>query len=268
VRLAVEKAAAPEPTGTVASTVLPSRNWTVPVAAEFRVAVNVTAWPVVDGFKLEANDNAALIFTLCDRAPDVEPALLASPLYEAMMECVPCASEEPAKVTEPFERVPAPNTEGPSRNCTVPVAVAGVTEAVKVTDAPSWEGFCDDTTITEVATWTVWVIAAELADVSLASPPYAAAIECVPEVNDEVEKDATPETTEAEPIREPLSVNWAVPVAVDGVTVAVNVTLCPAVEGLGLEVTTTEDAAFTARLIAGEVAGGRLMLPGYWAVNE
>ena len=45
---------------------------------------------------------------------------------------------------EPFARVPVPSTVAPSRNCTVPVAVDGLTVAVKVTVAPENAGFCAD----------------------------------------------------------------------------------------------------------------------------
>jgi len=79
-------------------------------------------------------------------------------------------------------------------------------------------------TTTDEENRTVWVSAAEVADVSVASPPYEAVIECCPEVNVETEKVATPETIDAVPIPDPLSVNCTLPVAVDGITVAVNVT--------------------------------------------
>jgi hypothetical protein len=112
------------------------------------------------------------------------------------------------------------------------------------------------------------VSALDVADVSFASPPYAAVIEWVPEVSAEVEKVPTPEIIDAVPIDAPLSLNWTVPVAVDGVTVAVNVTAWPAVEGFALDVTSTEDAAFTTSVIAGEVDAGRLISPEYCAVRE
>ena len=62
--------------------------------------------------------------------------------------------------------------------------------------------------------------------------------------------------------------NWTLPDAVDGLTVAVNVTAWAKADGFTLDVRTTEEAVFTVRLIAGEVDEGRLILPGYCAVKE
>ncbi len=55
--------AAPELTGMVASTVAPSRNCTVPVAARFTFAVKATACPIEDGFRLEASVSPVVSFT-------------------------------------------------------------------------------------------------------------------------------------------------------------------------------------------------------------
>ena len=50
-RAPVESAAVPEETGAVPNDVAPSKNATVPVAAEGEtVAVKVTLWPTVEGF--------------------------------------------------------------------------------------------------------------------------------------------------------------------------------------------------------------------------
>jgi len=77
------------------------------------------------------------------------------------------------------------------------------------------------------------------------SPPYDAMRDCSPEPESEVVKAATPETMEALPIGMPLIKNWMLPVAVDGLTVAVNVNVCPDVTGLALDVNVTEEIAFT-----------------------
>ena len=79
-------------------------------------------------------------------------------------------------------------------------------------------------TTTDEENRTVWVSAAEVADVLLASPPYEAVIEWVPEVSVEIEKSAGLAFVEDVPIVDPLSMNWNVPPAVDELTVAVNVT--------------------------------------------
>ncbi len=53
-----------------------------------------------------------------------------------------------------------------------------------------------------------------------------------------------------------------------GLTVAVNATARGAVTGFELEVRIMEENAFTVSAIAGEVDEGRLISPGYCAVNE
>ena len=47
-------------------------------------------------------------------------------------------------VALPLLSVPVPNVVLPSLNVTVPVAVDGVTVAVKVTDEPNADGFADE----------------------------------------------------------------------------------------------------------------------------
>jgi len=64
------------------------------------------------------------------------------------MECATTDKLELAKVAVPPLSVPVPNVVTPSLNVTVPVGVlepgaAAVTVAVKVTDWPKTEGFCE-----------------------------------------------------------------------------------------------------------------------------
>ena len=139
---------------------------------------------------------------------------------------------------------------------------------MNVTGPPTGEGFCEDATTTDEETRTVWLSAAEVEDVSLVSPPYETVMEWLPEVNVEVENVAGPDMNEYVPINDPLSRNWTVPAAVDGLTVAVNVTAWPGAEGFALDVKATEETAFTIRAVAGEVDPGRLISPGYCAVRE
>jgi hypothetical protein len=89
---------------------------------------------------------------------------VASPLYDAVMECVPCVRAEVLNKAEPLASVAVPRTVAPSRNCTVPVAVAGVTAAVNVTAAPANDGFGVDASAVAVVDlgFTVCVIAAEV----------------------------------------------------------------------------------------------------------
>ena len=63
------------------STMLPSRNWMVPVAAEFTVALKVTDWPVTEGLRLDVSDILVVNFTASDSTGEYEPPLLfVSPL--------------------------------------------------------------------------------------------------------------------------------------------------------------------------------------------
>ena len=124
----------------VPSTVAPSLNVTVPVGvpevAGFTVAVKVTAWPAADGFTEETTEVVeAAWFTTCDSAGEVLGAKLVSPLYTAVMECVPTVSVEVVNVADPPLSVPVPSVAVPFLNVTVPVGVpeVAVTVAVNVT---------------------------------------------------------------------------------------------------------------------------------------
>jgi hypothetical protein len=57
------------------------------------------------------------------------------------MECGPTASDEVTNAAEPPLSVAVPRLVAPSRNWTVPVAVAGETVAVKVADCAYADGF-------------------------------------------------------------------------------------------------------------------------------
>jgi hypothetical protein len=61
----------------------------------------------------------------------------------------------------------------------------------------------------------------------LASPEYAAVIECEPMLSDEVVSDATPELRATVPSTVTPSLKVTLPVGEAPVTVAVNVTVCP-----------------------------------------
>jgi len=101
---------------------------------------------------------------------EVAAVSLASPEYFAVMECVPVPNEDVVNAAEPFASVPAPNTVLPSRNCTVPVASEGVTVTANVTAAPEVAGFGVEVRAIEDKACTVCVTAAEVAEVSFASP--------------------------------------------------------------------------------------------------
>src|SRR5690348_9264231 len=88
---------------TIPITVPPSWNWTAPVAVAGKTrAVNVTAWPVRDGFSDEARPTAAAaLATVTDTAPDVLARVTPSPPYDALMVCVPTAKLPTTRVAEP-----------------------------------------------------------------------------------------------------------------------------------------------------------------------
>jgi len=71
--------------------------------------------------------------TVCAIVADVLGASLASPPYEAESEWLPTANAEVLKVAVPPPSVAVPMVVEPSRKVIVPVAVEGVTAAVKVT---------------------------------------------------------------------------------------------------------------------------------------
>jgi hypothetical protein len=117
----------------------------------------------------------------------------ASPLYAAVIECAPTDNVGTTRVA--FESLIAadPRAAVPSLNWTVPLAEEGVTDAVKVTDCPIVEGFAEEVTTTLEPTWlTVWTNAGDVLAALLASPLYAAVIECVPTLNDVAGSAACP----------------------------------------------------------------------------
>ena len=120
---------------------------------------------------------------------------------------------------------------------------------------------------------TFCVSIAEVLPENFESPPYAALIECAPLVKVEMVNVA-----DALEFREPVpkvvlpSLNVTVPVGVPdvaGLTLAVNVTLWPNVEGLIEEVSVVvEPALFTVCVSTGDVLPVKFALPPYTAVTE
>ena len=84
------------------------------------------------------------------------------------------------------------------------------------------------------ALFTVWVTADDVESAKFVSPLYTAVMEWEPLVNVDVLKVATPADNVPVPIVVPPSLNVTVPVGVPKalVTVAVNVTATPKVDGL------------------------------------
>ena len=147
--------ALPEPVSVTAehaaSDAAPSLKFTVPVGAlPLTVAVKVTFVPTFDG--LEELESVVVVappppLTTCDSATLVEPLLVASPLYTAVMLCVPTARllvaqaavrmlPEPVKATAEHAAIEV----APSLKFTVPVGALPLTVAVKVTLVPKVDG--------------------------------------------------------------------------------------------------------------------------------
>jgi len=75
-------------------------------------------------------------------------------------------------VARPLLSVPVPSVVLPSLKVTVPVAVDGVTVAVKVTEEPYVDGFAEEVRVTvEAALLTVCVSVDDVLELSLESPP-------------------------------------------------------------------------------------------------
>jgi hypothetical protein len=72
----------------------------------------------------------------------------------------------------PLFNVTVPNTVVPSRNCTLPVAEAGETFAVKATACPMVEGFTDELMVViDAVLVTVCVNTGDVLPTFVASPP-------------------------------------------------------------------------------------------------
>jgi hypothetical protein len=138
-----------------------TRNCIVPVGTSepetgTTVAVKFTDWPNVEG----SSDDAMvvvvpIVFTVCASMPLVLGKLLESPAYLAIMLWVPADSDDMENVAEPPDIIDISRMVGGlvlvSLKITMPVAVGGVTVAVKDTGWPSVDGFCDDAIIVVVA---------------------------------------------------------------------------------------------------------------------
>jgi hypothetical protein len=173
------------PTATAAQPaidVAPSLKLTVPVGAlPLTVAVKVTFVPTVEGFAelLSAVVVAAPpLLTTCEKIVLVEPLLVASPLYTAVMLWVPTARllaaqvavrmlPEPVKATAEHAAIEV----APSLKFTVPVGALPLTVAVKVTLVPKVDGDNElPIPVVLVTLLTAWE-SAGLLDVAFAASP-------------------------------------------------------------------------------------------------
>ena len=179
------------------SDMVPSINVTEPVgvppADGCTVAVKITDWPNVAGFRFDATLVVAVAcVTVCVRVPEVLPAKLPSPLYFAVMECDPGVKFEIASCAALLEIVTAPRDVVPSRNVMPPVAEPpklGTTFAVNVMDCANAAGLAFDETVVVVAVrLIVSVSGSEVLAALFGSPLYFAV--SVLEPTDKVETDS------------------------------------------------------------------------------
>jgi hypothetical protein len=132
------------------------------------LAVKVTALPLFDGLALDVNVVVVPAwFTVCDSGEDALLEWVPSPLYCAVIECVPTARLEIDSVATPLALIAeVPIVEPPSMNVTVPLAPAdGPTVAVNITCCPYADGFSDDVSVVvvfTVPTFTVWTSEADV----------------------------------------------------------------------------------------------------------
>ena len=219
------KVATPFETTPTPSEAAPSRKVTVPVALlEDTVALKVTVCSNFDGFGLELSVTVApAVLTFWVRLAEL-PAKLLSAEYVAVIECAPPLNEEVAKLALPPVSGATARTASPSLKVTLPLAPAGPTVAVNVTDCPKSEGSTLEVKPVELAArFTVCVNAAAL-PAKLPSPEYVAVIECPPPVSAEVLKLAPPEIRGTTERTVAPSLKLTVPVTPAGPTVAVKVT--------------------------------------------
>src|SRR5262249_6667735 len=85
-------------------------------------------------------------------AAEVLAALLGSPLYCAVSEWLPTASEEIVKLAVPAARVPVPSCTPPSNKLPDPVGESPGTFTADFTGCPKLDGFCDDDSAVAVPT--------------------------------------------------------------------------------------------------------------------
>ncbi len=141
----------------------------------------------------------------------------------------------PTSATAPQPAIVAPSTV----KLTVPVGATPATLAVNVTDAPTTDGLAElAMPVVDTALFTVCASVDDVDPLWLVSPAYVATMLRLPTGSAAVEHWAVRmlpapvrATAVQPPTATPLSVNATVPVGVVPVTVAVNVTDVPTVDG-------------------------------------
>ena len=229
---------------------------------EVTVAVKVTPKPEVEGFGVDVTAVDVVKLDWLIVCVSAELALFCHPVAPvklATMVWLPVASDEVANVATPDALTATPDASvvAPSVKVTLPAGVplALVTVAVKVTLCPGDAGFEEELSAVEVATGAttlcvsvavlgvpdvgvkvvlmVWLPAPSALVVNVAWPPVT----------------ATPLARTVLP-----SLKDAVPLADPGVTVSVNVTLCPTLTGFADEAIATVGFTWASTGKSGNVA--------------
>ena len=185
-------------------------------------------------------------------------SLLISPLYLAVMLCVPRVNADVLIVAVVPDRDTVPRFVEPSKNVTLPVGdVKAETVAVRVIFCPTVEGLTEDMTCTlEDPLVTSCGNMGDVLVAKLASPLYTAVMLCIPGVNVDMLKLAVPFTNGDVPRVVVPSKNVTVPVGAPDAepTLDRKVTLCPKEEGIAEDVTPiVVGALFTTCVNADEV---------------
>ena len=172
-----------------------------------------------------------MVATLTVTELDMLGFRLLLPEYDAVILSVPAGSEEVASVAFPPDNVTGELRLVPlTRNCIVPVADEGDTMAVKFTDLPNGiEVAFELKVVVEEARFTFCTSIPLTLGSLCESPRYRATMLCNPTDNDDVENVVLPVMPNV-PVPSVVgglvlvSLNCTVPVALFGVTKAVNFT--------------------------------------------
>ena len=154
------KVAIPLLNGAEPTVTLPTLNVTVPDGVPLAVVNVAVKFCVAEELPRAMEDGLAVTDVVVPSVTDsvaavlVEPESLLSPAYTAVIESEPTAKPlavvaARVRVAVPLESVPVPSETLPFLNVTEPVATAGLTFAVSVTEAPS---------VTELGTDTIVVV--------------------------------------------------------------------------------------------------------------
>src|SRR6266568_1780822 len=179
----------------------------------------------------------------------------------------------------PLTSVTVPSAVAPSLKVTVPVGTPApdVTVELSVTVCPTMDGFGVDVRLVDVAAaagaLTTWFTVAEVLTANVALPLYVAVSGWVPTVSVDVTSEALPLTSVTVPSTVAPSLKVTVPVGTPApdVTVELSVTVCPTMDGFGVEVKLVDVAAaagaLTTWFTVAEVLTANVALPLYVAVS-